>query len=95
MQIAAEDAWKALPFAPYVMFIIERVTGYIFTKDGLHEPYRGEKTHHHVAVGETVPQSSAAVADRPESSRSSSHRKKKSKIARFLRAIFGMCSYAA
>lgn len=31
--IASKDARKALPYAPYVMFIIERVTGYVFAKD--------------------------------------------------------------
>lgn len=83
LQIIAEDACKVLPFAPYVMFIIERVTGYTFTKDGLHNAYRGEKPHH-AAIGETLPQFSAAV-DRPESSHSSSCWKKKSKLSRFLR----------
>lgn len=47
--IASEDARKALPYAPYIMFIIERVIGYIFHKDTVHEAYRGEKTHHAAA----------------------------------------------
>jgi len=76
------------------MFIIERVTGYTFTKDGLHEPYRGEKTHHAVA-SETLRSLGAVAVDKLESSCSSSHRKKKSKLSRFLKAILGTCSYAA
>ena len=69
--IASEDARKALPFAPYLMFIIESVTRYTYTKDTLHEAYKGEKTHH-AAVRETIPQPRGAAADILESSRSSS-----------------------
>jgi len=70
--IASEDARKALPYAPYVMFITERVIGYVFAKDGLHEAYRGEKTHHSI-VGDIVPQRhGGASIDIPESSHSSS-----------------------
>lgn len=34
IQQAAEDSRKALPYAPFFMFIIERATGYTFIKDG-------------------------------------------------------------
>ena len=79
--IASKDARKALPFAPYVMFIIERVTRYTFNKDSVHEAYRGEKTHH-IGVGETIPQHrGATAADIPKLTHSSSQRqRKKSKI---------------
>jgi len=37
IQVAMDDARKGLPYAPYLMFVIERVTGYQFVLDGLHE----------------------------------------------------------
>ena len=40
---AMEDGRKGIPYAPYLMFIIERVTGYRFEKDGLHTIYKIEK----------------------------------------------------
>ena len=39
-----EDGTKGIPYAPYLMFMIERVTGYKFDKDGLHTVYKIEKT---------------------------------------------------
>ena len=51
--MAAKDARKGLPFVPYMMFVIERVTEYTFNKNKHHEPYRGERPHHDT-VGETV-----------------------------------------
>ena len=39
-----EDGRKGIPYAPYLMFMIERVTGYRFEKDGLHIIYKIEKT---------------------------------------------------
>ena len=33
---AMDDERKGLPYAPYLMFMIERVIGYKFDKDGLH-----------------------------------------------------------
>ena len=41
-----DDARKGLPYAPYLMFVTERVTGYQFFKDGLHEQYKIEKARH-------------------------------------------------
>ena len=41
---AMEDGRKGIPYAPYLMFMIERVTGYRFEKDGLHTVYKIEKT---------------------------------------------------
>ena len=37
---AVEDGRNNLPYAPYIMYIIERVSGLIFTKDGEHQPYQ-------------------------------------------------------
>jgi len=78
--IAMEDGRKGLPYAPYLMFMIERVTGYRFEKDGLHEKYKIEKTH---TTGTSAParHSSTAAEDILESSHVASRRgKKKSKI---------------
>ena len=41
---AMEDGRKGIPYAPYLMFMIERVTGYRFEKDGLYTVYKIEKT---------------------------------------------------
>lgn len=96
LQVATNDARKGQSYAPYLMFIIDKVTRYTFPKDGLHEPNKRKKTHH-VSVSEIVwPSSTTAVVDRPKSSRSSSHqKKKKSRVSRWTRAIFSTCSYAA
>jgi len=39
-----EDGRKGIPYALYLMFMIERVTGYRFEKYGLHTIYKIEKT---------------------------------------------------
>ena len=41
---AMEDGRKGMPYAPYLMFMIERVTGYKLDKNGLHTIYKIEKT---------------------------------------------------
>ena len=71
------------------MFVIERVTGYRFVKDGLHEQYKIEKARH-ANASETI----ASPSDVPESSRSG-RRKKKRKKVQWIKAIFGKCTYAA
>jgi hypothetical protein len=73
IRVAMDDARKGLPYAPYLMFMIERVTGYRFIKDGLHEQYKIRKARH-AKAGETI----ASPSDVPESSRSG--RKKKNKM---------------
>ena len=77
-----------LPYAPYLMFVIKRVTGYRFVKDGLHEQYNIEKARH-AKAGETI----ASPPDVPESSRSG--KKKKNKMVQWIKSIFGKCTYAA
>jgi hypothetical protein len=95
LRVAMEDARKGLPYAPYLMFLIERVIGYRFKKDGLHKPYKIEKTH---ASGASViaRRSLAVVEDILESSHASSHRKKKkkSKIGQWIKTLFSLCTYA-
>lgn len=79
----------------HILCLLLRVTGYTFNKDIVHEAYRGEKTHH-TGVGETIPHHKGAVAaDIPESSCSASHNGKKGKIAKWIKAIFSTCTYAA
>jgi hypothetical protein len=36
IQMASEDSKRALPYALYIMFIIERVNDHILSHDGLH-----------------------------------------------------------
>ena len=67
-----DDARKGLRYAPYLMFMIERVTGYKFKKDGLHEVYKIEKARH-AKASETI----AFSTDMPESSHSASRNGKK------------------
>jgi len=69
------------------MFVIERVTGYRFVKDGLHEQYKIEKARH-AKASETI----ASPSNVPESSRSG---KKKNKMVQWIKAIFGKCPYVA
>ena len=70
------------------MFVIERVTGYRFVTDGLHEQYKIEKARH-AKAGETT----ASPLDVLESSRSG--KKKKNKMVQWIKSIFGKCTYAA
>jgi hypothetical protein len=62
-RVATDDVRKGLPYAPYLMFVIERVTGYQLVKAGLHKQYKIEKARHDKA-SETI----ASPSDVPESS---------------------------
>ena len=42
---AMDDGRRSLPYAPYLMFVIERVTGMWFPKDCEHTVYKIKKTH--------------------------------------------------
>jgi hypothetical protein len=45
MWTTSYGGWEeGLPYAPYLMFLIERVTGLRFPKDGIHTIYKIEKT---------------------------------------------------
>jgi hypothetical protein len=44
LRLATEDGRKGLPYAPYLMFLIERVTGISFPKDRMYTIYKIEKT---------------------------------------------------
>ena len=89
-----EDGRRGLPYAPYLMFIIERVTGFYFPKDEIHIIYKIEKTQSAAATQGAG--SSHAHVDIPESSHSRSHRGgKMKKFGKWLKATFGKCTYAA
>ena len=49
---AMEDGRKGIPYAPYLMFMIERVTGYRFEKDGLHTIYKLRRPEGQVLAGQ-------------------------------------------
>jgi hypothetical protein len=90
-----EDGRRGLPYAPYLMFMIERVTGFYFSKDGMHTIYKIEKTQP-AAASQAAGGCSHAHEDIPESSRSRSHKSNKmKKFEKWLKAIFGKCTYAA
>ena len=65
---AMEDGRKGIPYAPYLMFMIERVSSYRFEKDGLHTIYKIEKTQ--ASGASRAVRRSPLVEDVLESSRS-------------------------
>ena len=88
-----EDGRKGIPYAPYLMFMIERVSGYRFDKDGLHTVYKIEKTQG-AGASRTV-RCSPSVEDMLESSRSRPRKEKKmEKFRKWIKAIFTTCTYA-
>ena len=89
-----DDGRKGLPYAPYLMFMIERVTGYKLDKDGLHTIYKIKKTQ--ASGASRVVRRSPSVEDVPKSSRSRPRKEKKmEKFRKWIKAIFATCSYAA
>lgn len=97
---AMDDGRRRLPYAPYLMFVIERVTGRRYNKDCTHTPYKIKKTRGGAPVGAAGFGRSrshhTAQRDAPESSSARARpRGIKKKLATWLKAIFGTCSYAA
>jgi len=91
---AMEDGRKGMPYAPYLMFMIERVIGYKFDKDGLHTVYKIEKTQDSGAS--RAVRCSPSVEDVPGSSRSRPRKDgKMEKFGRWIKAIFTTYTYAA
>jgi hypothetical protein len=78
------------------MFLIERVTGLRYPKDGFHQAYKIKKTRGGAAATHRAG-SLFAHEDLPKGSRSRSRRSGswKRKIGSWIKAIFGTCSYAA
>ena len=89
-----DDGRKGLSYTPYLMFMIGRVTGYKFDKDGLHTVYKIEKTQ--ASGASKAVRRSPSVENIPESSRSRSRKgKKMEKFGKWIKAIFTTCTYAA
>ncbi|KAG2534832.1 hypothetical protein PVAP13_9NG087400 [Panicum virgatum] len=92
---AMDDARRSLPYAPYHMFMIERVSGFVFPKDGFHTVYKIEKTQSYATTREAVAGSSRGHEDIPERSHSRSHSstsRKFGKISTWMNAIFATCT---
>jgi hypothetical protein len=95
LSLAMDDRRRGLPYAPYLMFMIERVTGLRFPKDVIHTVYKIEKTKP-VATTTQRARSSYTHEDIPEGSHSRSRRSGSwKKIWSWMKAIFGKCSYTA
>ena len=89
-----DDGRKGIPYAPYLMFMIERVTSYRFDKDGLQTIYKIEKTQ--ASGASRAVRRSPSFEDMLESSRSRPRKEKKmEKFGRWIKAIFTTCTYAA
>ena len=94
LRIAMDDGRKGLPYAPYLMFMIEWVMGYKFDKDGLHTVFKIEKIQG--ARASRAVRCSPSVEDMPKSSRSRPRKEKKmEKFGKWIKAIFTTCTYAA
>jgi hypothetical protein len=103
---AMDDGRRSLPYVPYLipylMFMIERVTGQRFPKDCFHIVYNIKKTHGgRRGSGTTAYHSSGGTSfahrDILEFFGSGGKRKNKkfAKMAEWLKAIFTTCTYAA
>jgi hypothetical protein len=92
---AMDDGRRDLPYAPYLMFMIERVTGLRYPKGGFHQAYKIKKTRGGVAPTHRAG-SSFAHEDLPKGSHSRSRSVSwRKKIGSWMKAIFRTCSYAA
>jgi hypothetical protein len=98
---AMDDGRRSLPYASYLMFMIERVSRQIFPKDYFHIVYNIKKTHDGRGGSRTTAYhsfggTSFAHRDILESSRSGGKRKNKkfAKMTEWLKAIFTTCTYA-
>jgi hypothetical protein len=96
LSLAMDDGRRGLPYAPYLMFMIKRVIGLRFPKDGIHTVYKIEKTKPIVAAATQRAGSSYSHEDIPKGSHSRSRRSGswKKKIGSWMKAIFGKCTYA-
>jgi hypothetical protein len=98
---AMNDPMKHLPYAPYLMYMIERVTNVRYPKDVVHEPLRHlrDRAKRPPKGRKYVGSSSAAPShDDVPAARSSSpppRRHSGSMIKRVLKSIFSMCKTIA
>ena len=95
MSDSLDDARNDLSYAPYIMYINERVSGIEFKKDVEHRPYRLTQWQHIgrkalVGAADTSAVAGAIPSERPSSSRPSSshHRSRGSKLKELLKNIF-------
>jgi hypothetical protein len=97
LSYAMDDGRRDLPYAPYLMFIIERVYGFRYHKDYEHQVYKIKKTKG--GMTQTPRAMSLAHEDLPEGSRSRDMRQRnaswKKKVGSWLKGIFGHCAYAS
>jgi hypothetical protein len=70
LTFTVEDSCKVLFYAPCVMFIIKRSTEFVFAKDGLHKPFKVEKTRSSTLV---EPGQSCLASEHPQTSFASDH----------------------
>jgi hypothetical protein len=98
---AMNDPMKYLPYAPYLMYMIERVTNVRYPKDVVHEPFRhlrdqskkAPKAHKYVGSSSAAPRCDDVPAAPSPPRPPSRHRG--SMIKRVLKIIFSMCKTMA
>jgi hypothetical protein len=99
-----DNGVENFPYAPYVMYIIELVTGYIFKKDCEHCSYQVKQWQHQKtkAAVQACIDSAKRLAKKPaahqEEAGPSRPKKKESTLKRMkeiIRHSFTLCSYAA
>jgi hypothetical protein len=98
---AMNDTMKCLPYAPYLMYMIERVTNVCYTKDVVHEPFhhlrdrakKAPKARKYVGSSSAAPcrDDVPAAPSPPRPPR----RHRGSMIKRVLKSIFSMCKTMA
>jgi hypothetical protein len=98
---AMNDPMKYLPYGPYIMYLIDRVTNFCYLKDVVHEPFRHlrdqakkpPKGHKYVGSSSAAPRHDdmpvASSPPRPP------RRHRGSMIKRVLKSIFSMCKTMA
>lgn len=104
LSYAVSDGRRSLPYAPYLMMIIERVTGCLYHKDGFHTVYKIEKsksamdrqpggytsTHEDIHVP-----SRAARGSPPPRAGGNKKMSRFSRLAAHMKAILSHCTYAS
>jgi hypothetical protein len=98
---AMNDPMKYLPYAPYLMYMIERVTNVCYPKDVFHEPFRhlrdqakkAPKARKYVGSSSTAPRRDDMPAAPSPPRPPRQHRG--SMIKRVLKSIFSMCKTMA
>jgi hypothetical protein len=99
---AMNDPMKYLPYAPYLMYMIERVTNVRYPKDVIHEPFRhlydkamkAPKARKYVGSSSAAPRHDDDTPAAPSPPRPP-RRHRGSMIKRVLKSIFSMCKTMA